>query len=81
MSNPFKLSAIDSYLGSSKSIRFNPEITSAPRRHAEIGGLTQRITAQNKELPPKQFDNEPKGSTYLNGRGYSEYGAFPPYLA
>ncbi len=85
MGNPFKLSAIGAndynFLGRSKGINSFPTTFTNPLKTGENYGLEQRMASQNRELTPKQFDIEAKGSTYLNGRGHSEYGAFPPYLA
>ena len=82
MGNPFKLSAIDSYIGgSSKGIRFTPEVTNPLRRTTESGGLEQRISAQNRELPPAYLDTATSGKTFTNGVGESEFGLMRPFLA
>jgi len=81
MGNPFKLSAIDSYIGGSKGIRFTPEITSPLRRTTESGGLEQRIEAQNRELPPKNLSYETAGTTFTHGVGESNFGLMIPLLA
>ena len=82
MSNPFKLSAVDYFTGGSRNIRFNPEITPRIQKAAEPGSLEQRVAAQNREVEPKNFVTEPKGSSFVNGRGFYNYGeGFAPYFA
>ena len=56
--------------------------TTEPAQFGTFRGAEAGVAGINGEVTPKNFDTEPIGTAYSNGRGHFKYGmGFAPYLA